>query len=106
MENSFDENIRLEKARKRVKAIKGFYKHLTVYVLVNILLWILNIADRHKIDDFFEWNNFTTAFFWGIGLFFHWLGTFKPNFWTGRKWEERKIQEYMDREKTRKQQWE
>src|SRR5215208_300052 len=34
---------RYERARKRVEAFKGFYIHATVFVLVNIALFIINV---------------------------------------------------------------
>ena len=35
MEDSFEQRQRLEKARKRVKSITGFYKLLIIYLLIN-----------------------------------------------------------------------
>ncbi len=106
MENSFNEELRLEKARKQVKEIKGFYKHLTAYILVNVFLWVMKLTNLDAGESFFEWENFITAFFWGIGVFFHWYSVFKPNFIVGKDWEDRKIKELMDRERNRKKEWE
>lgn len=103
---TFKDTVKLERAMKRVKAMKEFYRHLIVYIIVNVILWIMHIADMRAGESFFCWSNFSLAFFWGFGLFCHWLGAFKPGSWLGKNWEERKIQEYMDREKTKKQQWE
>ena len=41
MEDSFEQRQRLEKARKRVKSITGFYKHLIIYLLINGFLLIM-----------------------------------------------------------------
>lgn len=106
MENSFDKELRLERARKHVKAIKGFYKHLAAFILVNAFLWIVKFTSMDASKSFFEWENFITFFFWGIGLFFHWYSVFKPNFIVGKDWEERKIKELMDRERSKRQEWE
>lgn len=106
MENSFEEQVRLERARKHVKEIKGFYKHLIAFIAVNIFLWIMKLTDMEDGESFFEWENFITFFFWGIGVFFHWYSVFKPNFIVGKDWEDRKIKELMDREKSKKQEWE
>jgi len=37
-----EEQQRYERARAHVQAIKGFYTHATVFVLVNIGLFIIN----------------------------------------------------------------
>lgn len=91
-------------AYKRVKKIKGFYTHLFVYVIINIMIAIGNVQRLDAGESYFQWHNFYTAIFWGIGLLAHALSVFLPNFILGSKWEERKIQEYMDKEKGNK--WE
>ena len=37
------EQQRYERARKRVQALKGFYIHAATYVLVNIMLFVINL---------------------------------------------------------------
>lgn len=105
MENlSFIEQQRFERAQKRVKKISGFYKHLMVYVLVNLFLITLQFFNLDKGEKFFEFSTFSTAFFWGIGLAFHAMSVFGKNIFLGSNWEEKKIQEFMEKEKTSK--WE
>jgi hypothetical protein len=84
------------RAQKRVKAIVGLYWHLASYVIVNLFLIILITSNGVKL---FSFGTFSTAFFWGIGLFFHFIGVFGPNFFFGKNWEERKIKEMMDDDK-------
>jgi len=99
MKNNNDRKYR--KARKRVKEIKDFYTHLAVYIVVNIFLIIMHlgiIQNGFADVEIPTWSMFTTPFFWGIGLFFHWLKVFKNNILFLKDWEERKIQEYLDRE--------
>ncbi|WP_179336550.1 2TM domain-containing protein [Winogradskyella ludwigii] len=83
------------RAKKRVKAIVGFYWHLASYVIVNVFLIILITSSGVK---FFSFGTFSTAFFWGIGLAFHFVGVFGPRFFLGDNWEERKIKELMDKD--------
>ena len=106
MENSFNEELRLEKARKKVKEIKGFYKHLTAYIIINIAFFIIEAVNLKEGESFFQWGTFITAASWGVGLFFHWYGVFKPGIIIGKGWEERKIKELMERENNNKKQWE
>lgn len=99
MELNFEEQKRLERAKSRVKKIKGFYSHLLVYVVINIMIVIININNLEPGESYFQYKNFFTLFFWGLGLAVHGLSVFLPNMILGRNWEERKIKEIMEREK-------
>ena len=37
------EEIKYQKAKERVEAIKGFYIHLIVYTVVNLILFSINM---------------------------------------------------------------
>jgi len=100
MENTNNkDNIKYLEARKRVKSIKGFYSHLVIYVLVNLLIVFINIQDLKPGESYFQYKNFITLFFWGIGLAAHGMSVFLPQLVLGKNWEERKIRELMDKEK-------
>lgn len=96
--NTQDE-IKYQEAIKRVKKLKGFYTHTIVYILVNILIFFLNVNNLEQGESYFQFKNFMTAFFWGIGLLVHALSTFLPYFILGKDWEARKIKELMEKEK-------
>lgn len=83
------------RAKKKVDAIVGFYWHLAAYVVVNIFLIILIGVNA----GFQHFGTYATAFFWGIGLVFHFLGVFGPNFLFNKDWENKKIQEFMEKDK-------
>ncbi|MFL9844292.1 2TM domain-containing protein [Flavobacterium rhizosphaerae] len=106
MENSSDQYRKMERARKRVKAIKGFYKHFTIYIIVNMLLLIVHWLTMEPGEQFLTWNTFTTAFFWGIGLLCHGFAVFGTDFLFGAEWEERKIKKYMGEDNTKHKKWE
>jgi hypothetical protein len=97
MENQLQQNERYYAAKKRVKSITGFYVHFTVYVFVNILLCI-QIYLMSK-NNFWRWESFSTALFWGIGILSHGTSVFGSNLLFGKNWEERKIKEIMEKEK-------
>ena len=101
--NTQDE-IKYQEALKRVKKIKGFYTHAIVYVFVNIMIVFLNVKNLDPGESYFQFKNFMTAFFWGIGLLAHGLSVFVPNWIMGQNWVERKIKEFMEKEKANK--WE
>ena len=102
--NTQDE-IKYQEALKRVKKIKGFYTHAIVYVFVNIMIVFLNVKNLDPGETYFQFKNFLTAFFWGIGLLAHGLSVFVPNWIMGQNWEERKIKEFMEKEKNNQNQW-
>ncbi len=55
-----------ERARSRVEARLGFYRHLIIYLAVNALLFVLNlVTSPHYL--WFKWP----LIGWGVGLFFH-----------------------------------
>ncbi|AKA33852.1 2TM domain-containing protein [Flagellimonas lutaonensis] len=86
------EEKRYLKAKERVEAIKGFYGNLTAYLIVIPILWWLN----------FRTTDFLWAFFptlgWGFGLTMHALEAFGYNPLWGKRWEEKKIKELMEKE--------
>lgn len=99
MENTNLDQIRYEEAVKKVKKLKGFYVHALVYLVINIMIIIGNVQYYEPGESFFQFKTFLTAFFWGIGLFAHAMGTFIPYFILGKDWEELKIKELMEKER-------
>lgn len=99
MESTNSEELRYIQAKKRVKRIKGFYTHFFIYICVNALIIYLNYRGLEAGETYFQWHNFITLLFWGIGLMAHGLSVFLPNFFLGNDWEERKIRELMDKYK-------
>lgn len=104
MKNSNLEEQKYIRAKKKVKAIKGFYIHLIVYILVNGFLLLTQALSEGGWRIFWQWQSYSTMIFWGIGLAFHAFNVFGFSFFFGRNWEERKIKEIMDKDK--KEFWE
>jgi hypothetical protein len=69
-----DQQQRYEKARARVQAIKGFYIHATVFVVVNIGLFVINALTSGLAGG--VWRFYWPLLGWGIGLGAHALGVF------------------------------
>ena len=91
-----DEQALYERAKKRVEEIKGFYAHLMTYVLVNLALIVLNMVTSPR-DLWFFWP----LFGWGIGVVAHAASVFGPGRLWGAAWEERKIKELKEKDRTR-----
>ena len=106
MDQNFEEDPGYKSARKRVKDIKGFYVHLLVYLVVNIFLLFAN-SDFTRFGNWrLDFSNFYTPLFWGIGLAAHWASVFGPGFFLGKKWEEKKIRELMEKDRQQMEKWE
>lgn len=94
---------RYERAKKRVKDEKGFYSHLSVYIVINTALQLFYSGvfwDFGIMDHAPWWVRFTTPFFWGLSLLVHGIYVFKGFRFLKvfKQWEDRKIQEFMEEE--------
>lgn len=100
-EISTDESYNL--AYRKVKKIKGFYTHLKVYLIVNIIIIVSNLNRdyfSHSVseNELLDWRTYSTAIFWGIALVIHAFTVFGPDIFFSREWEQKKIQKYMERD--------
>lgn len=93
--NDYNENSAYYRAKKRVEQLKGFYGSLISYCLVIPLLIFINLTYMPQ----FQWFWFS-AIGWGFGLLMHALKVFGYS----SNWEERKIQEILNKEEN-KQTW-
>jgi hypothetical protein len=83
------------KAQKRVEDLKGFYGNLSSYIIVNIGLMILNLLTSPSYLWFFY-----PLLGWGIGVAIHGMSVFNYMPFLNRDWEEKKIQELLNKDKT------
>ena len=87
-------NPKEQEAREHVRALKGFYHHLTTYIIVNIVLIIINlVTDPHSL--WFYW----VLIFWGIGVASQAIRLFGPKRKFNKDWEDKKVKEYLDKNK-------
>lgn len=86
---NYNEQDAYYKAKKRVEELKGFYSNLLSYCLVIPFLVFIN----YRTSWNFQWFWFPMLG-WGMGLTFHAFGVFGY----GKSWEERKIQEILEKE--------
>ena len=86
---------KLAQAQRKVKCIKGFYIHATVYIFVNIfIIGSCYIEDPQSINTL---DPYMTALFWGIGLVAHGFSVFGRDFIFGQNWEEKEIQKILNK---------
>ena len=78
-------------AKARVKEIKGFYEHLTSYITVNLVLFLINYFTSPNYY-WFKWP----LLFWGIGIISHWASVFLfKGKLLGAEWEKKKEEDIL-----------
>lgn len=90
IEKTHDENEAYLKARKKVKEMKSFYANLISYCIVIPFLIFVNLFTSREYL-WFWWPMLG----WGIGVASHGFQVFA----IGDSWQERKIQEIMNKQK-------
>ncbi|MGC4041575.1 MAG: histidine kinase [Flavobacterium sp.] len=91
-QNIYNENMAFMRAKDRVEKLKGFYGNLISYCCVIPVLIFINLKTSG-----FQWFWFP-MFGWGMGVCFHAIETFGY----GKSWEEKKIQEILNKDKQTK----
>ena len=91
-QEDFIEDKRYQKAKERVENIKGFYGNLIAYCIVIPCLAFLN----YKTTSF-PWIIFPVVG-WGFGLLTHGMEAFGYHPIWGKRWEERKLRELMEKD--------
>ncbi|MDR7371262.1 2TM domain-containing protein [Flavobacterium aquidurense] len=109
--HEFKNDESFEIAYRKVKRIRGFYSHLKVYIIVNVIIIVSSfnrdlIGSNFRDSGIFDWHTYTTAFYWGIALLIHSFTVFGMDRFFNDEWEEKKIQKYMDEKKSNASKWE
>lgn len=100
METFDEDDIQYQKAKRQVDRLRNFYAHLFVYIGVNLMIVYYNYTHLKPGESYFQFKNFFTAIFWGIGLLTHAAVVFLPKIIYLQNWEEKKIRELMKKDKT------
>ncbi|MBP2132468.1 hypothetical protein J2128_000389 [Methanomicrobium sp. W14] len=89
-----DDDKSYRKAKRRVKELKGFYSHLSAYIFVNVILAVINYITSPG-DYWFFW----VTILWGFAVLMHAWHVFGHSKIMDDEWEEKKIREYMEKDK-------
>lgn len=100
MQTNQHQNEQYIKAKNKVRQIKLFYIHFAGYIiLVLLLLYNLYILDENnEYADFFTWFNSIIILAWTIFIIMHWWPIFKGKIWFKRSWEDKKIDEFLEKD--------
>jgi len=89
-QDTYISELKYKRAKEHVEKLKGFYIHLTIYLIMVPVFIFLNFQSSN-----FPWAIFPIAG-WGFGLTGHAMETFNYYPFLGRNWEERKLKEFMN----------
>ena len=84
------------RAKERVEKLKAFYGNLVSYCTIIPILIIINL----NTNSGFQWFWFPMLG-WGMGLSFHAFEVFGY----GKSWEEKKIQEILNKDNDNNTKW-
>jgi hypothetical protein len=96
-QNTYNENTSYLRAKERVEKLKGFYGNLSSYCIVIPILIFINLTTN---SNGFQWFWFPMLG-WGLGVLFHAFETFGY----GKSWEEKKIQEILNKQNNTNNKW-
>ncbi|HUC61156.1 MAG TPA: 2TM domain-containing protein [Alphaproteobacteria bacterium] len=87
----------LEKwAWRRVKSLRLFYIHLTLYVILNFIILLIDVSTPG--DPWF----YEVLLGWGLFVGLHAAYTYELLPWSSRDWEQRKVQELIDEQRNKR----
>jgi len=77
-------------AWRRIKKLRLFYNHLTVFVIVNFILLLVDVSTPGA-----PWF-YQVLLGWGLFVGLHAAHTYELLPWTNRDWEQRKVAELIE----------
>lgn len=77
-------------AERTVEKKMGFYKHLIIYLIVNIILILINVFTNSG-----NWWFYWVTVFWGIGVICHFLSVFTLTSKKASEWKEKQIEKEL-----------
>lgn len=94
MKTAYTEEQKYIRAKKNVEKVKRFYSDFLAYIVVIPFLIFINL----RFSPEFQWF-WWPMLGWGIGIAFHGFGVFGNNLLFGKGWEDRKIKEFIEKDK-------
>lgn len=91
---NISDSARYEKALRKAREIRAFYINLLAYCVVIPTLVYINLTYNPE----YYWFLFSMLG-WGTGLLLHAVAAFDYNPLLGKKWEEKKLAELIEKER-------
>ena len=77
-------------AWRRIRSLRLFYNHLTIFVVVNFILLLIDVSTPGA-----PWF-YQVLLGWGMFVGLHAAHTYELLPWTNRDWEQRKVKELIE----------
>ena len=89
------------RAKLKMERLKGFYSHLTMYLIINVIITGVKVSNNVGdwdafVADVFSFSTLSSWIVWGIILLIHACAVFVFPKVLGYDWEARKIEELME----------
>lgn len=104
-DDPLSKQIQYDYAKKRVRALRNFYRHLTAYIIVITFVSVLLAIGVQSGQDIFVYIAYGTALGWTIGLIIHIIVVYRTSLFMGKNWEQKKIQELIQKEQNSTNKW-
>ena len=88
-----EERAKRAAARRHMEAVKGFYIHAAIYLIVNAGLIAINAATSSR------WWAHWPIIGWGLLLAAHWIAVYRPFRLFSETWERKRVDDYMRQHK-------
>jgi hypothetical protein len=92
-------SARMSRARGRAQALRGFYIHVGVFLIVNLGVFVANLL-LVLLDATQTWFFYWVLIGWGIAVVINGFVVYTDRF-LGPEWEERKVREYLNRDRAK-----
>lgn len=87
--------------RRRVRRLAEFYRHLVIYLVIMTTIWVLSLVFMKEWpSQWWRWWTIWPTIGWGIGVLGHGLSVLPRRGFFSLDWEEKKVRELMQRERT------
>jgi hypothetical protein len=88
-----EENEKYERAKKRVRALRDFYGHVIIYLIINVFLIVVNLISTPE-RLWFYW----VTLGWGIAVILNAISVFGIGGIWGSDWEDKKIKQMLKKD--------
>ncbi|WP_190809148.1 2TM domain-containing protein [Flagellimonas sp. S3867] len=101
-----------ERAKKRVKELKGFYNHLKIFIVINGALYLIKsgwltpwMPEGFPTESYyFDWIN-GNVIIWGLIVIIHGLILQRHKLPFLKNWEERQIKKFMEEDQEERERY-
>ena len=99
----FTEAFRFKKAKDKVENLRSFYIHFACYIIFNTTITTIKIIDdldegKTLQEALFDFGSVAMWLIWGIGIGFHAFSVYGFDYFLGKNWESKKLQECLEEE--------